>query len=535
MVAEMVQTQHVPAQVRKLHNSAKTNNYLITSNNNTMYLNSPNYIDRLEQSMARFSVLSVGLSCRAEDQPEAARPMGAVRHVLRDLKRTSHVTSALRFVRVSTSSTCTCIPSARTPALVDCPACSSDPSLAMAFIAAAGLGCSAPATALICHRPVLPSRGLPLRLLGRPVAPLRMAADSEAFSTAAVPPSAIPRPVGVGIIGCGRIGQVHARAVTALPGATLVVVADPFEPFGLAVASEFSTQWVSDWKELVGNPDVDAVVIGSPTPFHAEQIKACVAAGKAVFCEKPISNDLVTIDDVIQAVDAAGVQLLVGFQRRFDSNFAKVKALVAAGAIGDVRTFTIKSRDPSPPPAAYLQKSGGIFLDMASHDFDMARFVCGAEIESVFVTGAAVEDAAREAGDLDTVIIVVKMSNGVIGTIENSRRCSFGYDQRIEVFGGRGSVVGNNKSADAVEVHTADGAGVRGLPYSFFMDRYADAYDGIMGAFVRMVASGEETPVSGADGRAPIVAAKAAALSHQEGRLVRLDEVDVLKRAAGTR
>ncbi|KAK1866558.1 hypothetical protein I4F81_009074 [Pyropia yezoensis] len=324
-----------------------------------------------------------------------------------------------------------------------------------------------------------------------------MAADSEAFSTAAVPPSAIPRPVGVGIIGCGRIGQVHARAVTALPGATLVVVADPFEPFGLAVASEFSTQWVSDWKELVGNPDVDAVVIGSPTPFHAEQIKACVAAGKAVFCEKPISNDLVTIDDVIQAVDAAGVQLLVGFQRRFDSNFAKVKALVAAGAIGDVRTFTIKSRDPSPPPAAYLQKSGGIFLDMASHDFDMARFVCGAEIESVFVTGAAVEDAAREAGDLDTVIIVVKMSNGVIGTIENSRRCSFGYDQRIEVFGGRGSVVGNNKSADAVEVHTADGAGVRGLPYSFFMDRYADAYDGIMGAFVRMVASGEETPVSG--------------------------------------
>eukprot|EP00170_Pyropia_yezoensis_P002962 contig_12446_g2969 len=362
-----------------------------------------------------------------------------------------------------------------------------------------------------------------------------MAADSEAFSTAAVPPSAIPRPVGVGIIGCGRIGQVHARAVTALPGATLVVVADPFEPFGLAVASEFSTQWVSDWKELVGNPDVDAVVIGSPTPFHAEQIKACVAAGKAVFCEKPISNDLVTIDDVIQAVDAAGVQLLVGFQRRFDSNFAKVKALVAAGAIGDVRTFTIKSRDPSPPPAAYLQKSGGIFLDMASHDFDMARFVCGAEIESVFVTGAAVEDAAREAGDLDTVIIVVKMSNGVIGTIENSRRCSFGYDQRIEVFGGRGSVVGNNKSADAVEVHTADGAGVRGLPYSFFMDRYADAYDGIMGAFVRMVASGEETPVSGADGRAPIVAAKAAALSHQEGRLVRLDEVDVLKRAAGTR
>lgn len=243
----------------------------------------------------------------------------------------------------------------------------------------------------------------------------------------------------------------------------------------------------------------------------------------------------VCVVSVMQAVDAAGVQLLVGFQRRFDSNFAKVKALVSAGAIGDLRTFAIKSRDPSPPPAAYLQKSGGIFLDMASHDFDMARFVCGAEIESVFVTGAAVEEAAREAGDLDTVITVVKMKNGVMGTIENSRRCSFGYDQRIEVFGGRGSVVGNNKSADAVEKHTADGAGVRGLPYSFFMDRYADAYEGIMGAFVRMVMSGEETPVGGVDGRAPIVAAMAAALSYQEGRMVRLDEVDVLERAAGTR
>ncbi|GAB0496023.1 hypothetical protein MMPV_007333 [Pyropia vietnamensis] len=362
-----------------------------------------------------------------------------------------------------------------------------------------------------------------------------MVAHNEASPKAYVPPAEISRPIGVGIIGCGRIGQVHARAITALPDATLVAVADPFEPFGLAVASEFATQWMPDWKVLVSNPDVDAVVIGSPTPFHAEQIKACAAAGKAIFCEKPISNDLATIDECIQAVDAAGVQLLVGFQRRFDSNFAKVKALVAAGAIGDVRTFSIKSRDPSPPPAAYLQKSGGIFLDMTSHDFDMARFVCGAEIESVFVMGAAVEDGAREAGDLDTVTTVVKMANGVFGTIENSRRCSFGYDQRIEVFGGGGSVVGNNKSADAVEVHTADGAGVRGLPYSFFMDRYADAYEGIMGAFVRMVVSGDETPVGGADGRAPIVAAKAAALSHREGRLVRLDEVDVLKRTAGTR
>lgn len=418
--------------------------------------------------------------------------------------------------------------------------------------------------------------------------------DGGAPATAPIPPNAVPRPVGVGVIGCGRIGQVHARAITALPGAVLVAVADPFEPFGLAVASVFGTTWVADWRELVADPAVDAVVIGSPTPYHAEQILACAAAGKAIFCETPISHDLDTFDKCIQvrraarggglhffflffcsqnpprrrtkcgvctgsgsgiggrrprisdncfglcvlahgshpplfaaqAVDAAGVQLLVGFQRRFDSNFAKVQALLAGGAIGDVRTFTIHSRDPSPPPAAYLQKSGGLFLDMARHDFDMARFVCDAEIESVYVTGSAVEGAAREAGDLDTAITVVRMSSGAFGTIENSRRCAYGYDQRIEVFGGKGSIMGGNKSADTVQVHTAAGGGVQGLPYPFFMDRYAKAYAEIMGAFVRMVSGGGESPVTGADGRAPIVAALAAALSHREGRLVRLDEVD---------
>ena len=234
----------------------------------------------------------------------------------------------------------------------------------------------------------------------------------------------------------------------------------------------------------------------------------------------------------LQAVEDAGVQLLVGFQRRFDSNFAKVRDIVASGAIGDLRTFSIKSRDPSPPPASYLEKSGGIFLDMTSHDYDMARFITGAEIDSVYVTGSAVESPAQEAHDLDTVITVLKMNNGVFGTIENSRRCGFGYDQRVEAFGGSGSVSGSNKAADTVQVSTAGGISASN-PYSFFMDRYTEAYTGIMGAFVRMVAGGGATPVSGADGRAPIVAAKAAALSHAEGRLVRLEEVDVAKWVAG--
>lgn len=195
--------------------------------------------------------------------------------------------------------------SMRTPARVSLPLVQGQSSVpsspGMAFIPAPVLGPpTCPATVLIRRRHAHLSGSWPLARGARPVAHLRMTSDSEALSAAAVPPSAIPRLVGVGIIGCGRIGQVHARATTALPGASLVAVADPFEPFGLAVASEFSTRWVSDWKELVSNPDVDAVVIGSPTPFHAEQIKACAAAGKAVFCEKPISNDLSTIDECIQ-------------------------------------------------------------------------------------------------------------------------------------------------------------------------------------------------------------------------------------------
>lgn len=399
----------------------------------------------------------------------------------------------------------------------------------MAFVTAVGVGAPTRSTLAPTRRHALtrsrPVGGRAARVAA--AAAVRMDAGTEASGSPGT-----PKPVGIGIIGCGRIGQVHAKAISSTLGAKLVAVADPFEKFGRSVAAEFSTTWVADWKELVANPDVDGVVIGSPTPFHAEQIIACAEAGKAIFCEKPISNDLATIDSCLEVVERTGVKLLVGFQRRFDSNFQKVKSVVSSGAIGDVRTFTITSRDPSPPPADYLAKSGGIFLDMASHDFDMARFVCGAEIESVYVTGAAIESAAQEAGDLDTVVTVLKMSNGAFGTIENSRRCGFGYDQRIEVFGGKGSVTGSNKSADTVTVSTEAGIGA-GLPYDFFMDRYAAAYTGIMGAFVTMVAQDGAVPVGGADGRAPIVAAKAAQLSVQEGRLVRLDEVDLVKAAAG--
>lgn len=330
-------------------------------------------------------------------------------------------------------------------------------------------------------------------------------------------------PVGISVIGCGRIGQVHSNALSSLQSATLVSVADPFEEFGRKVAAEFSTTWKSDWKDLLTDDRVQGVVIASPTPFHAEQIIGAAEAGKHIFCEKPISNDLAVIDRCLAAVEASGVRLLVGFQRRFDSNFVKVREAVASGGIGEVRMFHITSRDPAPPPAQYLAQSGGIFLDMTSHDWDMARFVTGADIESVYVTANAFEDAAREANDVDTVITVLKMTNGAFGTIDNSRRCAYGYDQRIEVFGSRGSISGNNKTPDTVVMSTDQGIS-SGLPYSFFMDRYTSAYAGAMSAFVDMIRNGTEPPCSGLDGRASIVAAMAAAKSHREGRRVALEE-----------
>jgi len=339
-------------------------------------------------------------------------------------------------------------------------------------------------------------------------------------------------PLGVGVIGCGRIGQIHSNTLAfRTPGARLVAITDPFEEMGKKVLEQTGGMpaYHKDYLELLDRDDVQAVVVASPTPFHVEQIMAAVERGKHVFCEKPISNDLAAIDACTQAAAKAGTNLILGFQRRFDTNFQSVKKQITQGAIGNMRTFRIVSRDPAPPPAEYLKTSGGIFLDMSSHDFDMARFLVGSEIEEVYVQGAAWGPEAKAAGDLDTQITMLRFKNGVFGTIENSRLCSFGYDQRVEVFGELGSLQGENRSPTTVLRSDAKGV-TAGLPYSFFMDRYSDAYVGIVRAFVNKVAGGEgegmEHLASAVDGKATILAGMAAKASVEGGRPVKITEME---------
>eukprot|EP00903_Cladosiphon_okamuranus_P009471 g9026.t1 len=336
-------------------------------------------------------------------------------------------------------------------------------------------------------------------------------------------------PLGVGVIGCGRIGDIHAKTLAfRTPGAKLVAVSDIFEEAGARVVEGCNglPKYYKEWKDMVNDPEVGAIVVGSPTPFHAEQIIEAAKLGKHIFCEKPISFDVPTIDVALQTVADNDVKLLLGFQRRFDSNFRTIREKINAGAIGDVRTIHITSRDPAPPPVAYLQNSGGIFMDMTSHDFDMARFLVGDEIEEVFVTATAFDPEAKEANDFDTANTHLKFKNGAFGVIENSRRCSFGYDQRVEVFGKGGSISGANRSPQDVLVNTEDGLNA-GVPYSFFLDRYADSYVNVMSAFVNYVKTGDESlePALGMDGKVTIFIGMAAARSAKEGRPVKISEI----------
>jgi myo-inositol 2-dehydrogenase/D-chiro-inositol 1-dehydrogenase len=334
--------------------------------------------------------------------------------------------------------------------------------------------------------------------------------------------------MNVGVIGTGRIGRLHAEnLMLRVPEANLVAVSDIFLEAAQGVASDLGVPAVyQDHRRILDDPSVDAVLICSSTDTHAQIIEEAAEAGKQIFCEKPIALDLVKIDRALAVVEKAGVKLQVGFNRRFDHNFARVRDLVAAGEIGEPHLLRITSRDPAPPPIAYIKVSGGIFLDMTIHDFDMARFLIGSEVEQVYAAGGVMVDPAiGEAGDIDTSIITLHFANGVLGAIDNSRQAVYGYDQRVEVFGSGGVVTVSNDKPDSAVVSNAT-ATRASLPLFFFVERYTESYVSEIKAFMDCVLNDTPPPVTGLDGRAPVVMGYAAQKSYREQRPVKLAEVD---------
>jgi myo-inositol 2-dehydrogenase/D-chiro-inositol 1-dehydrogenase len=331
----------------------------------------------------------------------------------------------------------------------------------------------------------------------------------------------------LGLIGAGRIGRVHAANVAQrVPSARLVAVADVYGDAARALAGEYGLDAYDDHRRLLERSDVDAVVICSSTDTHAQMITEAAQAGKHIFCEKPIALDLARIDAALAAVERAGVTLQVGFNRRFDPGFAAARQAVLDGKVGRPEMVRITSRDPAPPPIGYIKVSGGIFMDMTIHDFDMARFLVGDEVVEVSAAGAVLVDPAiGDVGDIDTAIVTLRYASGALGVIENSRRAVYGYDQRIEVFGSAGMVSAANETPHRTTL--ADAQGVHGpLPLYFFLERYAAAYGAEMQAFVKSIREGTPPPVSGRDGRAPVVMGHAAWKSYRDGRPVRLSEIE---------
>ncbi len=333
--------------------------------------------------------------------------------------------------------------------------------------------------------------------------------------------------LNVGVIGAGRIGKVHAETIAfRFPEAAAVAITDINRDAAERVAKHCGISHVAaNAAEIFADPKIDAVLICSSTDTHAELVVEAAEAGKHIFCEKPIDLTLARIDRALAAVEKAGVKLQIGFNRRFDPNFARVRQAVASGEIGTPNLMHIISRDPGPPPISYVKVSGGMFCDMTIHDFDMARFLIGDEVREIYTAAdVRVDPEIGKAGDVDTALIVLRFNNGVIGTIDNSRKAVYGYDQRVEILGSDGAIATGNLYPNQAVVSTAKEIR-RDLPLNFFMERYTESFANEMRDFVTAVIENKPTPVTGIDGRIPVVMALAARKSHDEHRPVRLVEI----------
>lgn len=327
--------------------------------------------------------------------------------------------------------------------------------------------------------------------------------------------------VGFGIIGCGRIGTVHGQSITAIADAEIVAVSDPFVQSAQKLAEKLGAE-VRSSGDIIAAKDIDAVIIATPTTTHYDLIHAAAKAGKAIFCEKPIDMSADRIRNCMKVVAENNVAFMTGFNRRFDVNFANIQARIAAGDIGEVEIVTILSRDPAPPPIDYIKTSGGIFRDMMIHDFDMARFLLNEEPISIYAIGSALVDPQiGDAGDVDTAAVILTTASGKICQISNSRRATYGYDQRLEVHGSKGMLRAENQLENSVELATS--VGFNKTPaLHFFLERYQGAYIAELSHFVDCLTTGKSPKPSVEDGLYAQLIADAAAKSLKEGVIVQL-------------
>lgn len=337
--------------------------------------------------------------------------------------------------------------------------------------------------------------------------------------------------IRIGVIGAGRIGKVHIENLLKdITGAALKVVADVIitEDLKKWCAQMGVPQLVNDPEEVFNDEKIDAVIIASSTDTHAEFIQKAARAQKQIFCEKPIDTDIQRIKETLKIVEEEGVKLMVGFNRRFDHNFARLHEAVTSGNIGKPHIIKITARDPSPPPIEYIKVSGGIFLDMTIHDWDMARFLAGSEVKEVYANGAVlIEPDIGQAGDIDTAVATLQFENGALGIIDNSRQAVYGYDQRAEVFGSKGCARADNDTPNTVEVYTAEQTQKDKIPY-FFLERYMESYATEIQKFIDCIKHNKDPKPDGWDGLQNVVVAKAAQKSFDENRPVKLSEITKL-------
>ncbi len=330
----------------------------------------------------------------------------------------------------------------------------------------------------------------------------------------------------VALAGLGRIGKIHLKNLAQnFPGVEVVAVMDVFDE-SKAIADEYNIPvFVKDFEALLAVEGVEVVIVCSPTDTHADYVIQAARAGKHIFCEKPLDLDLNRVKEVLEVVKECGVHLMPGFNRRFDPEFKKIRELVEHDAVGDVQVVKITSRDPGPPPVSYIKSSGGLFLDMTIHDFDMARYISGKQVKEVFAKGAVMVDPEiGKAGDIDTAMIILTFEDHSMAVIDNSRKAVYGYDQRLEVFGSKGMAQAENNFPNHHKLYTAEG--VSGdLPLHFFLERYDQSYNEEMHEFIRALETGDEMPVNGNDGLLSIAVGLAAAKSYKEGRPVQLSEI----------